>query len=163
MWPVFSSIADTSDQTNASKPWNCNFFGVAERSWRGLFFKCWTWNCARRPWAAADRVLEWSEICLNCLNRSGVCWLNIVRYGFLECLWEKIWAVFFQMTLPPWPMYRCSPLRWQPARDLDSVTDDAATVRQGSPVAGSKGKKKKWTILVDRLSSSTSSADLHSH
>jgi len=48
-----------------------------------------------------------------------------------------------QMTLPPWPMYRRSPLRWQPARDFDSVSEESTSARQNSPSASGKGKKKK--------------------
>jgi len=49
-----------------------------------------------------------------------------------------------QMTLPPWPMYRRSPLRWQPARDFDSAGEESTSLlRQNSPSIGGKGKKKK--------------------
>ena len=51
--------------------------------------------------------------------------------------------LLLQMTLPPWPMYRRSPLRWQPARDYDSGSDESTSVRQNSPAAGGKNKKKK--------------------
>ncbi|XP_050302441.1 signal peptidase complex subunit 1 [Anthonomus grandis grandis] len=35
------------------------------------------------------------------------------------------------LTIPPWPMYRRKPLNWQPARDVDSTTNNT------------KSKKKK--------------------
>jgi len=64
------------------------------------------------------------------------------------------------MTLPPWPMYRRSPLRWQPARDFDIVGEESTSARQSSPVAGGKAKKKKWTVVVDRLESCQAASTL---
>jgi hypothetical protein len=70
----------------------------------------------------------------------------ILAAGFiLSCL----------LTLPPWPMYRQKPLRWQPAREIivDEKTGEALLVApggaKGTPIKNNgsstspKGKKKK--------------------
>ena len=73
--------------------------------------------------------------------------MYILAAGFvLSCL----------LTLPPWPMYRQKPLKWQPAREI--VVDEktgvtlliAPGVAKGTPIktanataSSSKGGKKK--------------------
>jgi len=89
--------------------------------------------------------------------------LVIAIFAFSSCLIKKISDILnssmhcgillsdpcsallcVQMTLPPWPMYRRSPLRWQPARDFDSASEESTSLlRQNSPSIGGKGKKKK--------------------
>ena len=49
--------------------------------------------------------------------------------------------VFFQLSLPPWPMYRLAPLQWQKARNFDENEDgDSKSIPSKS---APKEKKKK--------------------
>merc|ERR1711990_1080070 len=77
--------------------------------------------------------------------------MYILAAGFiLSCL----------LTLPPWPMYRQKPLKWQPAREIvvDEKTGEtllvAPGVAKGTPIKSasvaspsSKGKKKRRCLL----------------
>jgi len=46
------------------------------------------------------------------------------------------------LTLPPWPMYRRKPLKWQPAQHFpDATTDHPA--EPSPPSTQTKNKKKK--------------------
>ncbi|XP_030746975.1 signal peptidase complex subunit 1 [Sitophilus oryzae] len=70
----------------------------------------------------------------------------ITVFGLVGLVWGYIIQQFSQtvyilaagflltsiLTIPPWPMYRKKPLKWQPARDIDSNSKDS-----------NKGKKKK--------------------
>jgi len=49
------------------------------------------------------------------------------------------------LTLPPWPMYRKKPLKWQPAQDFSDQTDHSGSSSSGeaSTAATDKTKSKK--------------------
>jgi len=47
------------------------------------------------------------------------------------------------LTLPPWPMYRRKPLKWQPARQFPSEGSPEHSSPDQGAVTQTKGKKKK--------------------
>jgi len=47
------------------------------------------------------------------------------------------------LTLPPWPMYRRKPLKWQPAQHFPDDTDAAAESSPAPPASAQSKNKKK--------------------
>jgi len=47
-----------------------------------------------------------------------------------------------QIVLPPWPFYRTSPLKWQPAREFADSPTPAESPSHGKSTSGKEKKKK---------------------
>ena len=85
-------------------------------------------------------------------NKSDVCWnvrvMMINRHNiFFVCFFFFFKLNFhpFQLTLPPWPLYRRKPLNWQKARPQPEDESSSGTAPSpNQPAGGHKGKKKKW-------------------
>jgi hypothetical protein len=57
---------------------------------------------------------------------------------FVGSSWTKTSVLLFQLTLPPWSMFRKNPLNWQKARKEAEEVGSSST-----PQSEKKTKKKK--------------------
>nr|CAI5853819.1 unnamed protein product [Callosobruchus analis] len=83
------------------------------------------------------RAEKLSRIIITIFGVVGLTWGYIIQqFSQTVYILGVGFALALIMTIPPWPIYRRKPLKWQPARDSKESTH--ATKDQSSK----KGKKK---------------------
>ena len=67
----------------------------------------------------------------------------LVGNAWMRC---QLKCCHFQLTLPPWPMYRHKPLKWQPPRNYEDEEDDGSQLKSIFNFYVNESKKEKMTL-----------------